>query len=83
MGKKEARLPFRRAAPVFSSRAARYLLQFAHSLHLPLQHLAQSLSLQQSGQLDPAALTDATAAKNARAMAVIIDFIIFLMFTEY
>jgi hypothetical protein len=53
------------------------LLQLAHSAHLPLQQAAQSLSLQHSGQLDPAACTEATAATKARAMAVMNDFMIF------
>jgi hypothetical protein len=77
---KKARPPFRETAPGYfsSMRAAPYLLQLAHSSHLPLQQAAQSLSLQHSGQLDPAAWTDATAATKARAMAVISDFMCFL-----
>ena len=79
--KKRRGPPFGRPRPVFSFvRATPYLLQLAHSAHLPLQHVAQSLSLQHSGQLEPAAWTDATAATNANAMAVINDFIIFFPF---
>ncbi|MFN6016512.1 MAG: hypothetical protein ACK49N_02965 [Verrucomicrobiota bacterium] len=57
---------------------ANYLLQLAHSSHLPLQQVAQSLSLQHSGQLGPAAWTDATVAMKAKAIAVMNDFIIFI-----
>ena len=57
---------------------ANYLLQLAHSSHLPLQQVAQSLSLQHSGQLGPAAWTDATDAMKAKAIAVMNDFIIFI-----
>jgi hypothetical protein len=56
---------------------ANYLLQLAHSSHLPLQQVAQSLPLQHSGQLEPAAWTDATDAMKAKAIAVMNDFIIF------
>jgi hypothetical protein len=56
---------------------ANYLLQVPHSSHLPLQQVAQSLSLQHSGQLGPAAWTDATVAMKAKAIAVMNDFIIF------
>jgi hypothetical protein len=58
---------------------ANYLLQLAHSSHLPLQQVAQSLSLQHSGQLGPAAWTDATVATKAKAIAVMNDFIIFFL----
>ena len=53
----------------------RYLLQFLHSSHLPLQQVAQSLSLQHSGHFDPAACNEPTATR-ATAMAVRMDFII-------
>jgi hypothetical protein len=77
-GEKKARPSWEDRARFFSSyRAAPYLLQRAHSSHLALQQAAQSLSLQHSGQLVPAAWTDASAATKARAMAVIMDFMIF------
>ena len=53
----------------------RYLLQFLHSSHLPLQQVAQSLSLQHSGHFDPAACNEPTATR-ATAMAVRMDFIL-------
>jgi hypothetical protein len=45
---------------------------------LPLQQVAQSLSLQQVGHDVPAAWTEPTTAAQARAMARMNDFIIFL-----
>jgi hypothetical protein len=65
-----------RPRPFFSSlRATPYLLQLAHSSHLPLQQAAQSLSLQHSGQVLPVAWTDAIAARKATARMVKNDFI--------
>ena len=52
----------------------RYLLQFLHSSHLPLQQVAQSLFLQHDGQLVPAACNEPTATR-ATAIAVRMDFI--------
>jgi len=65
------------AAPFQSSGG--YLLQFAHSEHLPLQQAAQSLSLQHSGQLVPLACRPESET-TAMATAARIVFIIFLSF---
>jgi len=56
-------------------------LQDLQSEHLPLQQVWQSL--QQVEHFEPAAWTEPSAAANANATAMIMDFIIFLSFGNF